>query len=280
VPSDKPLDGLKILVTRPERQADNFCRLIEAAGGEAVRFPTLEIQALSPPANVFKDAEHLGRFDWLVFVSANAVYFALKACDNALSVPAHTKVAAIGRATASALEESGVPVNLEPEGRFDSEAFLDLAPMQQVAGLRFLIIRGEGGRELLADTLQQRGAHVIYAEVYRRLRPKVDIASHLTSWRSRGIDAVTIFSGESLVNFIAMLGDNGLGWAQEIPLVVAGARIAAQARQEGFDKVILASNATDWALFKALAGFRSESNENDSGPERADIYDGDKPSKM
>jgi uroporphyrinogen-III synthase len=251
--ADKPLDGLAILVTRPERQACRFCELVEAGGGKAVRFPTMEIRGLNPVGSPLADAKRLKRFDWMIFISANAVYFALKACNNALFVPPNLKVAAIGQATAAALEQSGMRVDLVPVARFNSEEFLTLPEMQAVAGQRFLIIRGQGGREVLAETLRQRGAAVAYLEVYRRLRPTVDIHDCLKRWRGTGIDAVTIFSGESLVNFIAMLGDEGMGWAREIPLVVAGERIAAQAEAAGFKKVILASNATDWALFEALA---------------------------
>ncbi len=249
----KPLDGLAILVTRPEHQARQFCDLIEANGGEAVRFPTLKIRGLSPVGSLFSDSENLQQFDWMIFISANAVYFALKACKNALFVPPGLRVAAIGQATAAALERSGIRVDLAPPGRFSSEEFLTLSEMQSVAAQNFLIIRGQGGREVLADTLRRRGAQVVYAEVYQRLRPAVDIHGCLEAWRRRGIDVVTIFSGESLVNFIAMLSDEGLAWAREIPLVVAGERIAAQAEAGGFKKVILASNATDWALFEALA---------------------------
>ncbi|MCI0654525.1 MAG: uroporphyrinogen-III synthase [Methylococcaceae bacterium] len=250
--ASKALDGLVILVTRPERQAQNFCNLIEANGGQALRFPTLEIQALNPSGGVFANLEILKQFDWLVFISANAVYFALKACDNGLFIPAHLKVAAIGQATAAALERSGIAVDLAPRDQFSSEAFLALPGMQSVTGQRFLIVRGQGGRENLADTLRQRGAQVVYAEVYQRLRPVVDI-DDLKGWRERDIDAVTIFSGESLINFVAMLGREGMARFRNIPLLVAGERIAAQAEREGFRKVILASNATDWALFEALA---------------------------
>ncbi|MGR9106501.1 MAG: uroporphyrinogen-III synthase [Gammaproteobacteria bacterium] len=248
----KRFEGFNVLVTRPEHQADGLCDLIEAAGGQAIRFPTLEIRAVDPPPDIFSDLGSIGAVDWLVFISANAVYFALKACDNAFFFPATAKVAAIGQATAAALERSGIRVDLHPRDRFDSEALLELPELQSVAGQHFLIVRGRGGRETLAATLRARGAHVVYAEVYERLLPNVTMAPYLETWRSRGIDAVTILSGESLVNFVAMLGDAGMTWARGVPLVVPGARVAAQAERAGFEKIILAANATDWALFEAL----------------------------
>ncbi|MGH8551698.1 MAG: uroporphyrinogen-III synthase, partial [Methylococcales bacterium] len=184
---------------------------------------------------------------------ANAVYFALKACENGLSLPAGLKVAAIGQATAEALRHNGIAVDLAPLDRSNSETFLALPLMRSVAGQRFLIVRGRGGRELLADTLSQRGARVNYAEVYQRLRPKVEIAVHLKAWRERGIDAVTIFSGESLVNFVAMLGDPGMAVFRNIPLFVVSERIAFEARRAGFAKVSWTGHATDRAMFEALA---------------------------
>lgn len=263
---EKPLRGRAILVTRPERQAVQFCRLIEAEGGEAVRFPTLEIRAFDPIRSVFSKPDGLNAFDWLIFISANAVYFALKACENASSIPAHVRVAAIGEATASALKQSGIKVDLVPRERFSSEAFLALNEMRSIAGQHVLIVRGRGGRELLADTLQARGAHVRYAEVYERVRPAVDIGPQLPRWRALGIDAITIFSGESLTNFVELLGEEGMAWAKNVPLVVASDRIAERAELEGFKTVIVAAGASDGALFDALTrtlGPRMESGSNE-----------------
>ena len=263
----KPLEGLAILVTRPERQAENLCALIERDGGKAVRFPTLEIRGLTSAESLFSDPGKLGRFDWLVFISANAVYFALKACNNALFIARHTKVAAIGEATSAALTRRGIPVDLVPHNRFDSEAILASPEMQTVAGLSILIVRGRGGREMLADTLRSRGAQVRYAEVYERFRPaSVEIDRHLRDWLSIGIDAVTISSGESLLNLVALLGDNGMAWARQVPLVVPGARVAVQAEQHGFMHVVLAAGAADRALFEALVRFSDPDRLQGLGP--------------
>lgn len=241
------------MVTRPHRQARNLCKLIEKNGGKAVRFPTLEIEAVEDISNALAGLTDLEHYNWLIFISANAVYFALKACDNELIIPEHLKVAAIGKSTADALERGGIRVDLVPKGRFNSEEFLALPEMQKVYGQRFLIVRGQGGREKLLNTLRQRGARVTYSEVYRRVVPNVDIDRNLKRWREEGIDAVTIFSGESLANFISILGSKGFAWFYKVPLVVASSGIAELAEEKGFENVILATNASDRAVFDAVS---------------------------
>ena len=112
-------------------------------------------------------------------------------------------------------------------------------------------MRGEGGRELVANTLRRRGAEVRYAEVYRRVRPEVDISTYLGRWRREPIDVVMVSSGESLRNLIAMLGSDGMALLKETPLAVVSARIAEQAHCYGFTNVLLADGASDQALWNA-----------------------------
>jgi uroporphyrinogen-III synthase len=251
--TSKPLAGVSVMVTRPVHQAAGLCHLIEKGGGTALRFPTLEIEPPKDLDHVSKVLRSMYQVDWLVFVSVNAVYYAQKACDNRLNIPRHVKVAAMGRATERALLDCGIKGIVVPEGRYDTEALLGLAEMGHVAGLRFLIVRGQGGRPLLGDTLTQRGADVGYAEVYRRCCPSVDIESHLEQWQRYGVDAVTAFSGESLRNLVMILGRHGMEWAVCVPLIVISERVAGQAKANGFKKVVLAENASDSALFAALS---------------------------
>jgi uroporphyrinogen-III synthase len=107
-----------------------------------------------------------------------------------------------------------------------------------VAGKRVLIVRGVGGRELLADTLRARGATVHYLEAYRRLRPQADAAPLLAQWQDGGIDAVTAASTETLHNLAALLGDAGRPLLLRTPLFVPHEKIAAAARQFGVARVI------------------------------------------
>ncbi len=245
------LNGLRILVTRPRRQADGLCRLIEAQGGEAVRFPALSI--LPPPdsAEVDDMLASLDRFDFAIFISPNAVEFTLLLAAAHGGLPAGPKIVAVGAGTARALEAQGVNVDLVPE-RADSEGLLALPALNDVDGKGVAIFRGEGGRELLAETLHARGADVEYCAVYRRVRPQADPAPLLARWNEGGIDVVTVTSGEALENLVAMLGEAGQALLQRTPLVVVSERTAGRARELGIEKVVVAEGAGDEAMVKAI----------------------------
>src|SRR5262245_1512255 len=148
---NKPLSGRGILVTRPAGQAQRLATLIEAAGGRPILFPAIEIEPLEralPP---------LEEFDLVVFVSPTAVQ-----CAGARAKGSSVQVAAVGSGTRRELEAQGFTDVVAPGEGGDSEALLALAELQELEGRRILIIRGEGGRELLADTLASRGAEVEY----------------------------------------------------------------------------------------------------------------------
>lgn len=243
---DGPLKGRGVLVTRPAHQVEGLCRLIEAADGRAVRFPALEIRPTEHPEQA--RALLAQSWDWCVFVSANAVEQALGLMGR---LRAGARIAAIGQATAQALAAAGYPVDLVPDGRFDSEALLESEAMHQVAGQRILIVRGEGGRGLLGETLQSRGASLAYAEVYRRVRPDLDPAPLIARW-TREVDAVVATSGEVLDNLVILLGAVGREWLLATPLVVISPRMVEQARQLGFSRVEVADAAQDAALVAAL----------------------------
>lgn len=245
------LEGLGVLVTRPANQAEGLCRLIESAGGRPLRFPALEILG---PAHPEQAKALLARpCDWLLFVSANAVEFALQLFRG---LPTGARVGAVGQATASALAAAGHPVDLVPEGSFDSEALLASEAMNRVAGQRILIVRGEGGRALLGDTLAERGATVAYAEVYRRTCPDIDPAPLLARW-DRDVQSVVATSGEILDNLLAMLGDAGRERLLRTPLVVVSPRVAEQAAQLGFSRIAVAARAQDEAIVAALCRLRA-----------------------
>lgn len=195
------LTGKRILITRPAEQAAPLATLIQQAGGEAVVFPAIEI---AEPANLPALKSVIARllqFDRAIFISPTAVARAFHYLDH---WPAGLSVAAIGAGSARALQRAGVQNILVPEQGQDSEALLALPEMQQVNGLRIVIFRGEGGRELLADVLRERGAQVEYAECYRRIKPQADIAPLL----SQHLDAIVVTSREGLQNLRELLGEH------------------------------------------------------------------------
>jgi uroporphyrinogen-III synthase len=245
------LTGIGVLVTRPAHQADGLCRRIEQAGGRAIRFPVIEIVPPADPAAAVARFSTLDDYDLVIFVSANAVHLAPPA-DTWSGSP---RLAAIGRATARALEQAGRPADICPASGFNSEALLAMDALQDMGGRRVLIVRGEGGRELLADTLRRRGAEVDYAEVYRRQRPEVDPARVLALWSGGAVDVVTATSNETLQNLYDLLDGPGRGKLLATPLVVVSERMVQLAVRLGFSRPpVVAEEAGDEGLMKALLG--------------------------
>lgn len=254
-----PLAGCGVLVTRPAHQAGRLAQLIEQAGGTAIRFPTIEIVPPLDPEPLLALLDRLGEFDLAVFVSPNAAEQTigwLRA--RHLTWPARLAVASVGGATAAVLERHGLAVAASPDRRFDSEALLALPQLQHVAGKRVVIFRGDGGRELLAETLSRRGATVTYAECYRRVRPQADPAELIERWRHGEIDIVTITSTAGLRNLYETLGDTGRGWLTHTPIVVLSEAQAAACRRFGFTtQPLLATAASDEAILEAIRGWRA-----------------------
>jgi uroporphyrinogen-III synthase len=245
----RDLGGRGVLVTRPADQAASLCRLIEAANGRPVAFPTLEITPTADPGA----AAALLAQDWdlMVFISRNAVAHAVTLAQATMPWSRTHRVAAVGRATAMALEESGRPPDLVPGERYDSESLLALSELADPRGWRVLIVRGEGGRATLADTLTARGAAVTYAEVYRRDRPDVDAATLIARWPAE-IQLVTATSDEVLVNLHAMLGGAASRLLASTPVAVLSERTAITARDLGVRRVAVAQRADDQAMLEVL----------------------------
>jgi uroporphyrinogen-III synthase len=252
---ETPLAGLKIIITRPREQANPLVRLIEQAGGHPVLFPLLEI---SPPADeeTLHDAvSRLDGFDLAVFVSPNAVRYGMQAIRARGPLPPRLKIATVGQGSARALREMGVDAVIAPQDRFDSEALLALPELQDVAGWRVAIFRGDGGRELLGDTLKVRGASVEYVECYRRSRPRQDVAG-----LDRKADVITVTSSEALAYLWEMLDETSRGHFADIPLFVSHQRIAEAARQMGWRNVVLAATGDD-GLVTGLIAWAKQRNQ-------------------
>ena len=246
--AELPLSGLKILVTRPFDQAAHLVRAIEQAGGVPLLLPLLQILPAENAKALHEQLARLADFDLAIFISPNAVQYGMAAIRNTLgSMPARTRVATIGMGSAKALRELGVADVLVPTGRYDSEGLLEA--LQQVEGLRVMILRGDGGRELLGDTLKARGAHVEYATCYRRSKPGLDAAL----LQNIHPDALTVTSSEALSHLwqIARMQ------FRDIPLFVPHARIDELARSQGWSRVYL-TGPGDQGLLAGLLEWASQ----------------------
>src|SRR5260221_6622192 len=183
------LAGRRIVVTPSRDPAEPFARLLQRRGARAFVFPAIEIQPLPAPAALAQLAD----FNIAVFISPSAVRVTLPAISP---WPRGVTAAAVGSGTRRELERAGVAPVIAPSVGADSEALAALPEMPDLRGKRVLIVRGEGGRALLGETLAARGARVEYAECYPRLRPVTDAAPLLASWRAGQVHAVTLSSAE------------------------------------------------------------------------------------
>jgi uroporphyrinogen-III synthase len=252
-----PLAGRTVLVTRPAHQAAALAQAIQAAGGEAFVFPALAIEAVSTD-ELTGSLARLAVADIAIFISPNAAQFGMAAIHAGGSLPPSVEVFAVGPGTARALREQGISGVITPDGQ-DSEALLALPRLEDVTGKRVVIVRGVGGRALLADTLAARGARVHFLECYRRVRPLADAAPLLARWQAGGIDAVTVTSAETLDNLAALLGEPGRPLLLHTPLFAPHEKIAEAARRFGIAHVV-ATPGGDAGLVEGLLNwFRNNS---------------------
>jgi uroporphyrinogen-III synthase len=235
------LGGRRILVTRPSHQANGLAESIFAAGGEPVLFPLLEITPVADPAALYAQVAQLADYQLAIFISPNAVEQGVAVMRAVGLLPVgrdssrlvglkpklRCKIATVGQGSAQALRALGFDHILVPREHFDSEGLLALPELQDVAGWRVMIFRGDGGRALLGDTLSARGAIVDYASCYQRSTP----LPAAIDWHS--LDAITITSSEALTYLRQLITEAQLS----IPLFVPHPRIAALAQQQGWQHI-------------------------------------------
>jgi len=231
------LKGKKILVTRPVKQAENLCKLIEDQHGIPIRLPTLEI---APPSvsPCFPNPEEIEIGIW---TSVNAVAYSKTFLAE---IPNTLQLAAVGQKTAQVLEKYGKI--LHPPQDFTSEGLLKMQLFQEVKNKNIALFSGEGGRETLFETLQQRGANIQKIAVYQRVIPTLDLPDHLEE-----VDYIVASSGETLENLFIMLGNPA--WLRDKPWVVMSDRLAAFAKTRGISACcVVAPQADDAGLLNAL----------------------------
>ncbi|MEO7404710.1 MAG: uroporphyrinogen-III synthase [Burkholderiales bacterium] len=252
------LAGRAIVVTRPAEQARALVDRLQAIGAEPVAFPAIEIGPPAHPAAMTAVLRSLARpesFDLAIFVSPTAVACCFAALRVAgLAWPTALRTAAIGEGSAQALYERGITAVLVPQASFDSEGLLATPALAQPAGRRIAIVRGDGGRDLLGDTLRARGAVVEYVTCYARSRPATDPAPLVTRWAGGHIDAVNFTSSEGLGFFVDIIGAAGRDCLVRTPTFVSHPRIADTAKSHGIHQIVTTGPGDD-RLIAALGDF-------------------------
>lgn len=224
------LDGIGVVVTRPEHQAGPLMAALEQQGAEPFGFPALAIEAEPDDKEIQQGAAEAATADWLVFVSPNAVEHGLHRIKQAGGPSADTKIATVGQSTAEALHRAGVAEIFFPRYGTTSEDLLRETPLGTVTSARVVIVRGRGGRQHLAEALREKSAQVSFLEVYRRKCPDTDPQPLLAAAERGELQIVIVTSGEVLGNFLILIGDRGQQWLRQAGAVVIGDRVAALAK--------------------------------------------------
>jgi len=247
------LTGRRIGVTRPVAQCASLAAEIERRGGEALIVPLIEIEPIADSAEIRAIRARLRQFHLAFFVSPNAVVHGLAALGGAANWPPGLSVAGVGAGTRRALAAQGfVRIAVPTEGA-DSEAVLALPEFSAaaLAGRRLLIVRGDGGRDLLGSEAARRGAEVAYLACYRRRPPRQGAAALLDAARDGRLDALTVTSSEALGNLEGLVGSAGIAALAAVPVFAPHPRIAERAALLGFESIVT-TGAGDEGLLAAL----------------------------
>ncbi len=222
-----------ILVTRTEPGASVQAKALHDAGFESRICPLLGVECCEVPRSRARTP------DIVFFMSVHAVRCGLGHVRSSLGA---ARCFAVGRATADALRAEGIESRV-PEAGESTEGLLALPELREVSGSRIVIVRGEGGREKLAEELEARAAQVECLDVYRRVR------NHPRMMDLQDADTVVIGSGDGVRALADLVAMDGRG---ELNLIVPSKRVADVALELGFATLSISDGASDEAVISCL----------------------------
>lgn len=231
------LKGLRVLNTRPQQQNRALALQLHAAHAESIYCPLLEITAC---ANQWlEQLPDLDTVTCAVFISANAVTY----CFNTLAHqhinwPAHINVIAIGQGTAKALADYQINVAAIPAAP-DSEHLLALPGLQHLAGQSVLLFKGEGGRELIEQSLLAQEAALSILKVYQRSIPQHEPQFINSLWHDDAVDIILLTSEQSIRNLFIMFPEQAHAWLHSKPCLVVSIRLAETAALAGMKRIMI-----------------------------------------
>jgi uroporphyrinogen-III synthase len=248
------LTGKAIVVTRPEGQSSAISQRLSELGANVIKFPLI---AIEPLANQRINQSKLTNYNYLIFTSRNSVDMFIKVLmddlplGTTLKLPETVQIGAVGKQTAEALASHGILAAVVPSELFNSEALLEHKDLQAVEGKRIAIIRGEGGRDLLRDTLGERGAEVDYFDVYRRVCPVDNLLPLVKCQEQGGIDIIMLTSVEGLNNLYSLGASQTI--LQHTTLLVGSRRISDAINKVSHrGRVIVADDPSDEKMINCL----------------------------
>lgn len=243
------MNGLKVLVTRPEPENNQTCQALSALGALPLALPMLKIEAIEEPdakRAIHSQLFNLDLYQYVIFVSKNAARLGAQAIDECWPMlPVGIHWLGIGRGTTHTLQQHQLPAISNPG--HTTEAMLAWLKPAKMAGQKILIIRGAGGRPDLGKALESRGAIVDYLELYKRHTPSYTAQTFLFLDQP---DVIWATSGESLINLTYHL-DQFAPKLKHSTLFVPSERVAQQAHDLGWSQVICADGADDTSMIAA-----------------------------
>ena len=243
----------RVLLTRPAEESATLAATLSEAGIFSSSLPLLDIEPLPITPERQAVLRDVGRYCAVIVVSKPAARLALQQLDQAWP---HLRWFSVGAATAQVLADRGLDVHY-PQTGDDSEALLQLPALREAIArpdARVLILRGEGGRELLAERLREQGASVDYLELYRRFLPAYDSGVLTQRIQLERLNGLVVSSGQGFLHLQALAGPD---WPQvaQMPLFVPSPRVYEMARAAGAEKVVDCRGASAAALLVALGSF-------------------------
>ncbi|MFQ5789590.1 MAG: uroporphyrinogen-III synthase [Acidobacteriota bacterium] len=263
-----PLKGRRVVVTRPREQAAGLAEALRAHGAEVIEAPAIQIEAALDAAPLDAAIQGLESYDWIVFTSVNGVrafLTRLEAQGRRAEELGACHLAAIGPATAAALRERGLSVDVVPRRFVAEQVFEAIRTWGPLTGKRILLPRADIAREALPELLRGHGAEVDVVVAYQTVPASGPIAEALELISRGMVDVVTFTSGSTVRSFFAAAEDKGRLRDRFLPASIGP--ITSQAlREEGFEPRIEARVFTTGGLVEALVEyFRSPSTEEEPG---------------
>ncbi|SDJ38436.1 uroporphyrinogen-III synthase [Pseudomonas indica] len=248
------MSGWRLLLTRPREECEALAATLAEQGIHSSSLPLLDIEPLAETPEQRTLMLDLDRYCAVIVVSKPAARIGLERLDRYWpQPPARQRWFSVGAATGEILAAYGLDVTW-PESGDDSEALLDLpalAEALEVPEPRVLIMRGEGGREFLAERLRGQGVAVDYLPLYRRRLPAYPAGALIERVRSERLNGLVVSSGQGFEHLRELAGP---AWPElaRLPLFVPSARVAGLARDAGAEHVIDCHGASASALLAAL----------------------------
>jgi uroporphyrinogen-III synthase len=245
--------GWRLLLTRPTDESAALAAVLAQAGIFSSSLPLLEIEALPVSGAQRAMILDLDRYCAVVVVSKPAARLGVDLLAQYWPQPPHQRWFSVGAATAQILSDYGLDVS-NPQAGDDSEALLELPQLREAIlrpDARVLILRGEGGRELLAERLREQGASVDYLELYRRCLPQYAAAALAQRVAAQHLNGLVVSSGQGFMHLHQLAGT---AWPElaRLPSFVPSPRVAEMARAAGAQKVVDCRGASAAALLTAL----------------------------